>query len=245
MPDTTPPTTLPTFSTLHTYLLTFPAPLAPPPPHPHCLALTSRISSLALHPALEAALHILNADLASAHFLVRHMQGPPAFEGMLLHGILHRVEGDFANARAWYRDVCGSEVYGVVWPGSNEKGTTNEEHEDEANAFLRACERLANHAADGASENGQQEGHGDGDGVGGDVIDRKEGSIRGKTSRRSSREQLEHESRREIERVVEFCLCRFGDAAWGDATGCWTRPAEDVRKIGEQMVSDGTGWRQF
>jgi hypothetical protein len=44
-------------------------------------AFTARISGLQLHPTLEAALHLLNADLASAHFLVRHMQGPPAVEG--------------------------------------------------------------------------------------------------------------------------------------------------------------------
>ena len=45
------------------------------------------------------------------------MQAAPAYEGMLLHGILHRVEGDYENARAWYGDVAASEIFGRVWPG--------------------------------------------------------------------------------------------------------------------------------
>lgn len=34
---------------------------------------------------------------------------------MYLHGILHRVEGDYDNARAWYGDVAESEVFERVW----------------------------------------------------------------------------------------------------------------------------------
>ncbi|KAI9870540.1 MAG: hypothetical protein M1830_004118 [Pleopsidium flavum] len=49
------------------------------------------------------------------------MQAAPAYEGMYLHGILHRIEGDYDNARAWYGDVAGSEVFGKVW-GSKEEG---------------------------------------------------------------------------------------------------------------------------
>ena len=53
------------------------------------------------------------------------MQAPPAHEGMFLHGILHRIEGDFDNARAWYGNVGdGSEVMRCVWGegGGVEKG---------------------------------------------------------------------------------------------------------------------------
>ena len=62
---------------------------APSPSAPN-KAFTASISELQLHPTIEAALHLLNADLASAHFLVRHMQGPPAVEGTQssLHGLL-------------------------------------------------------------------------------------------------------------------------------------------------------------
>jgi len=85
--------------------------------------LTSTIASLELHPALETFLHILNADLASAHFLVRHMQSPPAWEGMLLHALLHRFEGHISNGRAWYTDIAGAAVLEYVW-GS--EGTVDE-----------------------------------------------------------------------------------------------------------------------
>lgn len=82
--------------------------------------LGKEIANLSLHPTLEAALHILNLDLPSAHFLLRHMQCEPAWEGMFLHGILHRVEGDYDNARAWYRDVKDSEVFTYAWGKSSE-----------------------------------------------------------------------------------------------------------------------------
>lgn len=70
----------------------------------------------------------------SAHFLVRHMQSPPAFEGMFLHGILHRIEGDYDNARAWYSNVKDSEVFAKVWEGSG--------GEEEARKFIDQIERL-------------------------------------------------------------------------------------------------------
>jgi hypothetical protein len=68
-----------------------------------------------LHPALETLLHLLNADLASAHFLVRHMQSPPAWEGMAMHALLHRFEGDLDNARAWYSDIAGCSLLEFLW----------------------------------------------------------------------------------------------------------------------------------
>jgi hypothetical protein len=77
------------------------------------------ISSLSLHPALESTLHILNMDLPSAHFLLRHAQSEPAWEMMYLHGILHRIEGDIDNAQCWYGDVKDSEVLKHVWAASD------------------------------------------------------------------------------------------------------------------------------
>ncbi|KAJ8071525.1 hypothetical protein OCU04_001840 [Sclerotinia nivalis] len=108
-----------TFKSIHTRLLKIPAPLLPPA-SPHDPTLTSEIASLQLHPTLETALHILNLDLPSAHFLARHMQSTPAFEGMYLHGILHRIEGDYDNARAWYSDVKESEIYSRLWGRSGQ-----------------------------------------------------------------------------------------------------------------------------
>ena len=83
-------------------------------------SLTDAISSLYLHPALEAALHILNYDLPSAHFLLRHMETEPAYEAMYLHGILHRIEGDFENARAWYNDAKFSGVFQSNWKAESD-----------------------------------------------------------------------------------------------------------------------------
>ncbi|QSZ33734.1 hypothetical protein DSL72_005305 [Monilinia vaccinii-corymbosi] len=84
-----------TFKLLHTQLLKIPAPLLPPA-SPHDPTLTSEIASLQLHSTLETALHILNLDLPSAHFLARHMQRHD-------------------DARAWYSDAKESEIYSKLW----------------------------------------------------------------------------------------------------------------------------------
>ena len=103
------------FNTIYTKLISFPAPVLPPPKVRNS-SLTHQISSLMLHPVLETVLHILNGDLPSAHFLVRHMEAAPAYESMYLHGILHRIEGDYDNARAWYGNVEDSDVFKAAWP---------------------------------------------------------------------------------------------------------------------------------
>ena len=107
------------FEVLYSRLLELDPPLLPPS-KPTNAGLTDGISSQYVHPAIEAALHLLNNDLASAHFLVRHMEAAPAFEAMYLHGILHRIEGDYDNSRAWYRDVKSSDVFQSVWKRENE-----------------------------------------------------------------------------------------------------------------------------
>lgn len=118
--STAPTRQPPSYDAILQRLATFPPPLLPPG-RAHHAASTADIAALQLHPTLEAALHILNHDLPSAHFLVRHMQAAPAVEGMMLHAILHRVEGDYDNARAWYRDVGkdgeGAKLFRLVWHG--------------------------------------------------------------------------------------------------------------------------------
>lgn len=109
----------------------YPAPVLPPP-KPHSQDVSHAISSLLVHPTLETILHLLNGDLPSAHFLLRHMQSPPAYEGMFLHGILHRIEGDYDNARAWYSDAVESEVFQSTWS----------EGKDAAMCFIGKIERL-------------------------------------------------------------------------------------------------------
>ncbi|KAL9116219.1 MAG: hypothetical protein Q9227_000590 [Pyrenula ochraceoflavens] len=104
----------PAFSDIYEQLLQETPPLLPPS-KPRSSPMNKQIAALSVHPTLEAILHILNLDLPSAHFLVRHMESAPAYEGMLIHGILHRIEGDYDNARAWYRDVKDSNIFLAVW----------------------------------------------------------------------------------------------------------------------------------
>lgn len=116
------------------------APPLLPPGKSYNPDLTAQIADCQLHPTIEAALHLLNHDLPSAHFLVRHMQSPPAIEGMLLHGILHRVEGDYDNARAWYGNVAedetGARLLDKVWSVESGKG------KEKALEFVDKVEKL-------------------------------------------------------------------------------------------------------
>jgi hypothetical protein len=112
--------TTPSFNTIYKSLQAHPSPLLPPQV-PLSKDTTHQISNLQIHPTLEIALHILNHDLESAHFLVRHMQAAPQHEAMFLHGTLHRIEGDYDNARAWYGDVAESEVFKSVWKEGKER----------------------------------------------------------------------------------------------------------------------------
>jgi len=57
------------------------------------------------------------------------MQSPPAWEGMLLHALLHRFEGHISNGRAWYTDIAGAAVLEYVW-GSD--GTVDGVRDSEA-----------------------------------------------------------------------------------------------------------------
>lgn len=172
--------------------------LPSPSPYARDKALTNDISSLSIHPTLEAILHILNHDLPSAHFLCRHMQNEPAWEGMFIHGILHRVEGDYRNVEAWYGNVAESECFKHSWPGGLEEGK----------AFIRQIEML-----------------------------RKE--------KRGDRDELQQQSKREIDALVDWCKRQFGTARLDDATKAWVEPSEEHRKIASKMLVGGEGWRQF
>lgn len=63
------------------------------------------------------------------------MEAKPAVEGMFVHGILHRVEGDYRNAEAWYGDVKDSDIFQNVW--SEEEGGL-----DGGVSFIRRVESL-------------------------------------------------------------------------------------------------------
>ncbi|KAI7161789.1 hypothetical protein KC349_g2495 [Hortaea werneckii] len=224
-----------TFPTLLTHLLTtYSAPVLPSPsPYPHNPSLNHPITTLSLHPTLEALLHILNSDLASAHFLVRKMQAPPAYEGMMIHAVLHRVEGDYRNAEAWYSDVFHGEGQERGGRGCLERcWGSGREGLERCLGFVRRVEGLRKKKTVpvGKKGDGVREGSGVGEGY---------------EEQQTGLEDLERESRREIEALVAWCVERFGTGKCEDATQVWVRDREEVREMKKEMVVGGEGWRQF
>ena len=146
------------------------------------------------------------------------MQAAPQYEGMLLHGILHRCEGDYDNARAWYRNVgqgAGADVYGEVW------GLPNDGDGDED--------------ADGEGDGGKKDG-------GQALIDRVEAW---KKRREGDEEEIKKECRGEMERLAEWCSKKFGEGGYEDVSGVWCQPGGEHKEIKDKMIIGGEGWRQF
>ncbi|KAK8847659.1 hypothetical protein IAR55_005518 [Kwoniella newhampshirensis] len=78
------------------------------------------IADLKCHPALESALHLMNDDLFSAHFLLRKMQEDEWAKW--LHAILHQTEGDLEkNAKLWYQQVDPA-ILRHYWTGDDACG---------------------------------------------------------------------------------------------------------------------------
>ncbi|KAJ4378994.1 hypothetical protein N0V86_005871 [Didymella sp. IMI 355093] len=218
------------FNTISTQLLST-ASLVKPPSTPKAQNTTSLIADLQLHPTLEATLHILNHDLPSAHFLARHMQAAPALEGMLLHGILHRCEGDFRNARLWIGDV------GDACEGFKPKKRDEGERLDEDVAGKCGCE--------GIDESLVEHVYGS-EGVGGAkrLIDDVE-AFRKRKGGESEEGRLNERIRQEMTKVLEWCAKKFGTQTYADASSAWVKNSEEVQKISNDMVSGGKGHRDF
>ncbi|GEM_PF-208883 len=58
--------------------------------------------------ALKAAFHLWNDHLQAAHDLVAHASDPTSFA---LHGVMHRREGDYDNAKYWFRRTGGHPAF--------------------------------------------------------------------------------------------------------------------------------------
>ncbi|MCJ1336460.1 hypothetical protein MMC09_001736 [Bachmanniomyces sp. S44760] len=242
-------TTTWTYPSLHAHLLKSSPPPLLPPAHATDPKLTDAIASLYLHPTLEAALHILNNDLPSAHFLCRHMQAAPMFEGMYLHGILHRIEGDYENAKAWYRNVQGSDCFKEVWGTDDEDGEGDrqdkygEETENESNPqtqthspehltkALNFITRISEFKNRKPAQNQHHHQH------------QPDPSI----PLPSTLTPLQNQSLHEIETVISFCERKFGTGRCEDASSvAWKQPEdEEHRRIAREMVVGGEGWRKF
>jgi hypothetical protein len=99
--------------------------MAPPPslgpgqPYPELSALLDKLSPEQLFPGRKignpqsaacchAALHLLNNELDPAHKIC---QAIPTPEGSFWHGIVHRREGDYGNAKYWFSRVGPHPVF--------------------------------------------------------------------------------------------------------------------------------------
>ena len=60
---------------------------------------------------VESALYLYFSDLDHSH---RISQSIKSTTGSFLHGIMHRQEPDFSNAKYWFRKVPGHPVYGTL-----------------------------------------------------------------------------------------------------------------------------------
>lgn len=58
-------------------------------------------------------------------------------------------------------------------------------------------------------------------------------------------EELEGRIRGELVKVLEWCKKKFGEGEWTDASTAWVKHSEEVRKMGEDMISGGKGFRDF
>ncbi|KAK5061377.1 hypothetical protein LTR84_007919 [Exophiala bonariae] len=206
---------------------------------------SSRISDLSLHPVLESLLHILNLDLPSAHFLLRHMQAAPAYEAMYLHGILHRIEGDLDNTRAWYRDVQDSDVFRAVWSGEGsgfgggDEDVTRDQQAHSSIADDATTDKDSENAAPGTNSMKVP-------------IERALSFIdqlaRARAPIRSGHiapASLIHTSLDELSRVWQFCKEKFGTEPVVEASNVWVSMAEKNADIAEKMITGGEGWREF
>jgi hypothetical protein len=206
--------------------------LTHPPVHSTFPEMTAIISDLHVHPTIETTLHMLNSDLPSAHFLVRHMQAPPAVEGMLLHGILHRAEGDFPNAKAWISDVKDA-CEGYQPKKKSEDQKLNEDVFSKTKGPEDINKTLVEFVYGSSDPN--------------DLVNDVESCRKKKPSQRrdGEEEEIEKKSRGELELVLEWCKRKFGEGEWKDASTAWVKNSEEINKISGDMVSGGKGFRDF
>jgi hypothetical protein len=206
--------------------------LANPPVHSTFPDLTATISDLQLHPTIETALHLANSDLPSAHFLVRHMQAAPAVEGMLLHGILHRAEGDFDNARAWIGDV--KDICEGYQPKKKDEGLKLDSEVFERTKGGKGVGKSLIEFVYGSNEPAE-------------LIDDTEAFRGKKASQRGEKdeEEIEERSRKELQMVLEWCKSKFGEGEWKDASSAWVKNSEEISKMSNEMTSGDKGHRKF
>ncbi|KAK5942093.1 hypothetical protein PMZ80_006046 [Knufia obscura] len=193
------------------------------------------IASLSIHPVLESLLHLLNCDLPSAHFLCRHAEVEPKYEFMYVHGILHRIEGDVDNTRAWYGDVKDTEAFQHTWgeeagKGAPEIASKGSEH------FLDRLERYRDRSKSRQGTGGREQDV--------DKLNPKDVKDWAKEE-----ELLRETSLWEFKKVLQFCENKFGLGELKNASeaflGKMESGDEEYAKVAQNMVTGGEGWRTF
>lgn len=136
------------------------------------------------------------------------------------------MEGDYDNARMWYHDCKDGEVFQVVW-GKDGKGFKDVMEEREE-----------------FGKGGKREGEMDG---GQRFLNGVQAFGRGGKKVRSAEEEaeLEKESRREIEAVVNFCVRKFGEGRWEDASSAWVKNSEEIQDLSDKQINGNEGHRKF
>lgn len=97
-----------------------------------------QIASLNDPPLVKAALHLANDDVESCHDIAQDHNSP---NGMLLHAVLHRREGDHWNSIYWLNRV----KHPLIAKRSD------------AIEFVNACERVSGKKGDPALEQRQMD----------------------------------------------------------------------------------------
>ena len=155
---------------------------------------------------------------------------------MALHGVLHRIEGDFDNNRAWLADVFDA-ARGRIKAAKLE-GQTEEEREEVGRFLLFVwgypLRSRRNEEAECGLEDARKRAL---------VLTDEVGALRKK--REGEENGLSAKCKEELERVLEWCEGKFGTERVVDATSAWAKPMEHVQEIGEDQVSGGKGWREF
>lgn len=233
---------------------------SPSPLHPK---LCTAIAALEVHPALEALLHILNGDLSSAHFLTRHMESPPAFEGMTMHALLHRVEGDIENARCWYFDVMDADVFKYAWLSDATDPSahlTNGGQSEGDHAGPTINSKMSDYKSGKSKYASKPEAARDlAPAQITEFLDRIQ-TLRRHTikpsanplqvgaSRETETSELSAMSAREIERLRTWCETKFGTEKWTDARSEYVGVGEQRGEISDKksaMLVGGEGFRKF
>lgn len=106
------------------------------------------IADRAMAKAAEAALYLRFDSLDGAHAIINDLDSST---GSLLHGILHRREGDYPNARYWMHQAGNHPIYNYLAQGAgailakleglNEERLSSQIDEWDAIYYIKLCEQ--------------------------------------------------------------------------------------------------------